>query len=85
MRIQIAPLPPRTIGDYTETPFILVLDQLTPDQEVDLTAEWAAGVKAHTGAVVVWISPDAIDVEPQMELPADVLEALAERITKEPS
>jgi hypothetical protein len=65
-RIQVLPLTPRTLGRATETPFVIVIDQVDGERtwvgEEVWTEVAAARIKAETGAVLVLLSDGELTV-----------------------
>lgn len=69
MRMQIAELPPITVGDYTEHPFIVILDTLTDEQITSLTEEDEATRMAHSlGARAVILFAEPVDITAALDL-----------------
>lgn len=56
MRIQIAPLPPITVGDSTSIPFLLVIDRASEAERDSLTPEFSAELRQSTGAACVLLA-----------------------------
>lgn len=77
MRMQIAPLPPVTVGEYTDHPFILILDEVT-DEQVDTLSDHAVGhhLKASTGARAVIVLTHTLDVHAALNLNTDEMAQL---------
>lgn len=82
MRIQILPLPPRTSGGATETPFVVVFDRLydpiSMDEVValrDMATSWGASYSISIGM------GDSIEISPQLELPDDLQQQLIAHLT----
>lgn len=80
MRIQILPLPAMTLGDATQTPFVVVVDQREdPDEFTEEAAEW---IKRTWGATSVIVSDGtSIEISPHLELPEDLQQALLAHLT----
>ena len=77
-RIQILALTPKTIGEFTETPFVLVIDQA--DEDV-FSNEMMIDLKAQIGAASVILHTGDLTVENVIELSDEAREALEQRIT----
>lgn len=80
MRLQIAALPPKTVGAITHADHIIVLDQVGDDEilrDVDVVE-----LKESTGALAVLCSTSSIDVANPVALPTDVVEQLIAAITE---
>lgn len=73
MRLQIAALPPKTVGAITHADHILVFDNIRDEAPPDVWLDW---LKKKTGAVAVLCSREPIDVANPLELPADIVEQL---------
>ncbi|WP_449408032.1 hypothetical protein [Microbacterium maritypicum] len=79
MRIQILPLPPVTLGDATEIPFALILDQLDPDYAGFLMqqTEILEDIRERWGARTVIVNADdGVEINPRLVLPAELEEQL---------
>lgn len=66
MRIQILPLPSVTVGDDTQEPFALIVDQW-PDGAYDSSLQ---GFADMCGAKGVWVRPDTVEVVGRYAEPA---------------
>ena len=60
-RIQVLELPEKVVGQYVETPFILVIDQV-PEDEI-LAYDWSRErVKESLGAEGIIVTAGTLDV-----------------------
>lgn len=77
MRMQIAPLPPVTVGEYTDHPFILILDEVT-DEQLSTLSDGAVGhhLKASTGARAVMVFTHTLDLHAALTLDTDEMSRL---------
>ena len=82
-RIQILPLPTVKAGEYEQTPFILILDQV--DQH---TENWPLAMldqlKIDTGAVTVIAHASTLDAPGALELTDEQRDALVAYLTVPP-
>lgn len=78
MRIQILPLTPMTVGDYTTTPFVLVLDSMSEE----MTTEQVEGARQTVGAaaVIVVNGEEQAHVVPPLEFDDEARATLAHAI-----
>lgn len=76
MRIQVLPLPAVTVGAFTETPFVLVID----DMDSEAVAQSFEGLKESVGAKAVLIYDGLLDVGSPLELTDDQRDEIAARI-----
>jgi hypothetical protein len=79
-RIQVVPLPPVTAGEYTHTPFIIVLDQLDLDTEHWSDAE-LEHLKEATGAALVLAHEATLDAPGGLTLTDEQRTELLDRLT----
>lgn len=82
MRIQILPLPPLTLGDATETPFVVVFDRLDDPISMDevaalrdMATAWGAKHSLSVGG------GDSIEISPHLEIPDDLHQQLIAHLT----
>lgn len=79
MRVQILPLPTRTVGEFTETPFVLILDG--PDAHEVMRSEDIEQLRTVTGATAVWTSDGTIDVGQPLTLTEEQTQGILARLT----
>ncbi|MWA08748.1 hypothetical protein [Streptomyces sp. BA2] len=72
-RIQILELPMVHVGDVSETPFLLVIDQVDDDTAEDIT-HWPEDIATRIGARQVLCLPGTVDI-PANDLPPSIDEA----------
>lgn len=68
-RIQVMPLTPVTVGEYTSTPFILVFDQLSDIERIETyTPELLETIREASGAREVLATEETLDVGSPLNL-----------------
>ncbi|MYY79775.1 MULTISPECIES: hypothetical protein [unclassified Streptomyces] len=68
-RIQILELPMVHVGDFSETPFLLIIDQVDDETAADI-ARWPDDIATRTGARHVLCFRETVDI-PANDMPVD--------------
>lgn len=77
MRIQILPLTTHVAGPLSTTPFVVVIDRLSPNEQENLTPHVTQWIQNSWGAASVLVSGDEeIEISPTLELAPELQEAL---------
>lgn len=81
-RIQVLPLPTQRAGDIEQTPFIIVLDRMTSEERGSWLAapELITNFKVESGAAVVLLLDDDLDVSQPLVLGDDQQAAILEQL-----
>jgi hypothetical protein len=87
-RIQVMPLPTRSVGEHTSTPFVIVIDQvhdMTMAAIDQLNSESAVLIK-QTGASALWVFADGdLDVAQPLDLDDETKQHLMRALHQAPS
>lgn len=78
-RVQVLPLPPKTVGEMTATPFVLIIDRLAP-HSLPTDEKLATVLKERTGATSVWFLDFDLDVGQPLTLTPEQEATIIERL-----
>lgn len=82
MRIQILPLPPLTLGDAVETPFIVAIDRIEHrEYSIDALAEIDHMATSWGARGVLFANNEEIEINPHLDLPDELRQALLAHLT----
>lgn len=83
MRIRILPLPAVTVADATHNPFVLVIDQLGHEpSRAEVTHLRMMAESWGARASIVCGGDESIEIDPQLELPQELQQALIDHLDR---